>query len=212
MKKALLFSIALNVLVIGIVIGKRIYYHQPKPGKPTIVMYGDSRIAMGDWVTGLKRSDIYNAGIGGTTTRNLFDSLEAKVLKYHPSICFIQAGINDIRSQVSLDSTIFYYGRIIDKLKENNISVVINSVIPVSKDPFQFVVPDSVINNNVIELNDLLRRLATSKDVEYLDINLHLAENNHFKLKYTLDGVHVNPLGIAVWSKEITGCLTRHNL
>ncbi|HEY9196677.1 MAG TPA: GDSL-type esterase/lipase family protein [Mucilaginibacter sp.] len=208
MKKALLFSIALNVLIIGIAIGKRIYYRQPKAGKPTIVMYGDSRIAMGDWAEGLKRNDVYNAGISGATTGLLLDSLDSKVLALKPKVCIIQAGINDTRSLVAPLTTLDNCSKIIDQLKANNIQIIINSIIPISKDPFQYAITDENIINQVEELNKQLYVLAKNKGVEYLDLTPKLADGKRIKLKYTIDGVHVSPEGFKVWCEAIKGILS----
>lgn len=180
--------------------------------QPAVVMFGDSRVQVADWSAGLNRQDVLNAGIGGATTVKLFDSLNSRVIRYHPKACFIQAGINDIRSQVNLDSTLTAFTNIIDILKANKISVFVNSVIPVSKDPFQYEVPDSTINQKVDELNNHLKVICKNKGVEYLDINQELVENKRFKLKYTLDGVHVNPAGFTVWYDEVKTVLNRYKL
>lgn len=209
MKKALnilIVSIAINI---AFIIGKRIYYYHPAPGKPHIIIYGDSRVAMGDWMQGLGRNDVMNAGIGGATTGKLLDSLTEKVINFHPGLCILEAGINDIRSQVKFETTLINFSRIIDSLKRNNITVVVCSVIPISKDPFQYVVPDDYINLQVEKMNIQLAQLASDKGIEYLDINRLLAENKRVKLHYTLDGVHLNPAGFSVWYKEIKSTLNK---
>lgn len=180
--------------------------------KTTIAMYGDSRVQQVDWSIGLKRYDVLNAGISGFTTPQLFDFLNAQVVRFHPQICILEAGINDIRTKVSLDSTLSAYTKIIDTLTANHIKVVVNSVIPVSKDPFQYEVPDSIINDKVEELNNRLIEICKSKGIDYLDINQELAENKRFKLKYTLDGVHLHPEGYKVWFEYVNKTLEKKRI
>lgn len=219
MKKALKISLVTNGLfIIGGLIFAFHFKHSilariiPPQREINLVVYGDSRVQMGDWETGLHRPDVFNAGIGGTTTAQLLDSLQSHVINLHPKVCVLQCGINDIRSMVALETTIKMYSAIIDTLVRNNIIVVISSIIPVSKDPFQYQVPDELINNKVDTLNIILRDIAKAKGVEYLDLNRELAENKRFKLQYTLDGVHVNPAGFEVWYKKVEEVLGNHHL
>lgn len=218
--KRLRISLIFNSLfVIGavIVLVKKsdvilVKFSNPKPIHPNIIVYGDSRVSMGDWGTGLQRQDVYNSAIGGAATGTLLDSLEARVIKLHPRVCILQCGVNDVRMQVNKDTTIKNYNAIIDALRRKKIIVVTSSVIPVTKDPFQYAVPDEVINNKVDTLNMMLKELALAKGVEFMDLNKNLAENKRFKLQYTLDGVHVNPAGFAVWFKDVKAVLYKYRL
>lgn len=220
MKKALKISFAINVMFIIACLAVCVYFKDrilakivpPTKEKINIVVYGDSRVQMGDWVTGLERRDVCNAGIGSTTTAQLLDSLQSYVINIHPKVCILQCGINDIRSQVNIDITIRKYCAIIDELSRNNIITVASSIIPVSKDPFQYAVPDDLINNKVDTLNTFIRDIAKKRGIEYLDLNKELAENKRFKVQYTLDGVHVNPLGFAVWFHYVKEVLSKHHL
>ena len=66
-------------------------------------MFGNSITANGKWGDGLNRLDVKNSGTGGFTTSHFVWTINDQVLQYHPKICFLEGGINDIGVGIPLD-------------------------------------------------------------------------------------------------------------
>src|SRR6186997_3410971 len=103
-KKLVRASFILNVILIIVIVliaykkRERIYYkldiNQDKTY--TIVMLGTSLTGDCHWDEELDRTDIKNCGIGGYNTSQFVDLLPQEVIKFHPKICMIEGGMNDI--------------------------------------------------------------------------------------------------------------------
>ena len=142
LKTVLIISIALNVIAAFFAVKYlyREYKHGTKYATAAdkknvcILILGDSRTSGGDFSNGLKRNDAYNAGISGIATAVLLEKMDGIINGCKPKLCFIQVGVNDIRSKISIDSTEKNYEQILQKLTAQNIVPVVTSIIPLRKD------------------------------------------------------------------------------
>lgn len=71
-----------------------------------VIFVGDSRVAGAEWRRGLNRLDVINAGISGITSGQLLTKLDSILSGRSPEFVVIQIGVSDIRTSVSLDSTV----------------------------------------------------------------------------------------------------------
>ena len=92
------------------------------------------------------------------------------------------------------------YGKIVDQIRADHpqAQVVIQSILPVS---VQQDAKKSYVNNQRIkEFNEQLKLLAAEKGCPYLNVAESVSdENGCLRSEWTVDGVHLNPLGIQQW-------------
>ena len=170
-----------------------------------IVMLGDSITEWANWNELLNRVDVANFGIGGDTTTyllyRLFDIYLAK-----PKKCFIMIGINDIRSNDTIENIFKNYKTIIEEIKEQNIEVLIQSTLYISEKALKFNLINNnleIINSRVKDLNELLKDYCIGNKITYLDINAIMSKNEKPDEQNTSDGIHLNKNGYEKWKKII---------
>jgi lysophospholipase L1-like esterase len=148
--------------------------------------------------------ELIGAGIGGNKVYDLYLRLEDDVLAKKPDLVIIYIGVNDVwhkkTSGTGTDADKFekFYQAIINKLKANNISVVLATPAAIgertdfSNDSDGDMNQYSNIIRNIAQKNGLkvcdLRKL-------FLDYNLKNNPENKEKGILTTDRVHLNELG-----------------
>jgi alpha-glucosidase len=168
-----------------------------------IVMLGDSLIENGKWDKLLGRNDVQNSGIGGFTTSHFLWLLEDKVLKFKPSLCYLEGGINDIGVGIPTARTLENINIIIDKLLQNGIQVILQSVIYTT---------DAERNRIVDTLNSGYELIAKTKDIQYLDVNSVLSNKGMLKEEYSSDGTHITQKAYPAWAKIVAEHLRKMSI
>lgn len=176
----LYISLALNLYLLYF-IAKRFYYHKVPPvlWSYDIAMLGDSHIERGNW-NQLLGCNVANFGKGKSTVEQMYHRLPG-VINCRPKVCFIHGGINDIQQGIPVDTTLEYFTRIIEGLREAGIRPVIIEVI-------QTGFPD--INKQVDELNLKLRDREPTIPVSILPDDLS-------------DGLHMKGAGYSKWALAV---------
>lgn len=203
---------------------------EPKPGG--IVMFGDSTTAprgsLTVYTTRVERAlqsigsslGVYNAGVGGNTTRDALKRFEKDVLRLRPRIVVMQFGINDsavdvwrnppaTKPRVPLEETIENFRTMIAAAKEQDIQVILMTANPLrwtsklrelyGKPPYDAEAEDGFESLNLTRYNEAVRKLATELDVSLVDI--HAAYPDFARKHHTtvdamlLDGMHPGDLG-----------------
>lgn len=220
MKKALIFSLALNVIIVGIFAGKRIYYHQPPPppsrsfiddwNKMRGSLYEAQKIDSNDVVfvgTSLTEAfpvtEIYgpgykNRGIAGNTTNHIINRIGC-IIKGHPRKIFIEAGTNDLIGGQPVEAVFSSYMKIIDSIKRYTPSslLYIQSTIPLGGGK-------AYLNDSVALLNQRLYEYCKGQGMPYIDLYSRMAAGNKLDSTLTEDGVHLNAKGYKIWEREIS--------
>lgn len=221
MKKALIISVSFNVIIILFIAGKRYYYsHPPAPSvsqvntydiwnetrnsllsnlpidSNDIVFVGNS-LTEGFPVAEIFGSHVKNRGIGGNRTYHIIQRMN-KILNSHTKKIFIEAGINDLRDGVSVDSVFKNYRQIIDFIRDTSPKtfIYVQSVFPTSGEYAKF-------NIAVAELNKLLTDYCAEIGVKYVDIYSMLLQNGQLNDRFTDDGLHLNGKGYRIWEKAV---------
>jgi lysophospholipase L1-like esterase len=163
-----------------------------------IVMLGDSITEGVAWNELLGITDIANRGISGDTTQGILNRLQ-DIYKINPQICFIMAGINDIGKGISVDVITQNMERIIINLKNNGITVVVQSTLYVAKNERNW----KSINAQVKRLNLWLEDYCTDNKTTFLDLNKILSIDDALNPEYTYDGVHLFGVGYKHWRNQI---------
>jgi len=163
-----------------------------------IVMLGDSITEGINWNELLERDDISNQGIGEDTTEGFLNRVEY-VYKLKPEMCFIMGGVNDLGKNIPIKNIMDNIAIIVSRLKENNIKVIMQSTLYVSKKwPFY-----KKRNKDIMKLNQQIKEYCNKYNVDYIDINQVVSQNGILQDKYTEDGVHLLENGYEKWKELI---------
>ncbi|MBF0553388.1 MAG: hypothetical protein HQK96_02390 [Nitrospirae bacterium] len=197
-----------------------------------IVFLGDSLTAFADWNELFSNGNIINQGVGGDTSRDIYNRLGAvinvapkktsrdiynrlgAVINVAPKKIFIMAGINDIIKGKSVEDLILTYNKILNVLINRlpNVEIYVMSILPVNFDgePTDIYMKYSLyINTNVIAANEKLKQTVVQyKDkykVKYLDIYGAFVYAGTIKLNplFTYDGIHLTREGYVNWKQQI---------
>ena len=143
--------------------------------------------------------EFINLGIAGDTTTGVLHRLKPLKIKTVKDF-YILIGINDVLSGYKLSDIKSNYLYIIEELAKRNIeNTYLISLPPVAKE-----LPSSdLINNQVIELNQYLKKLAKDRKIHFIDIYSDLAENGYLNTLYTTDGLHLNSNGYEIVTKHL---------
>ena len=171
-----------------------------KPREIEVVMFGDSLTAGGEWVYLTKMNNIINSGMSGYNTSQFINEIPGRVLIYHPKICYIEGGINDVFVGIPINRTLKNIDAIIDSLINHKVIPVLQSVL---------LTTDSLTNLKCSELNLKYIELAKIKNIKYLDINRHIAKTGILPEIYSEDGVHLKKAAYQIWASIIVEDLSK---
>ncbi|ARV63288.1 G-D-S-L family lipolytic protein [Nostocales cyanobacterium HT-58-2] len=170
-----------------------------------IIFLGDSLTEEGQWSELLESPYVKNRGIGGDTTDLILNRLDP-VLASNPKKVFLMMGINDLlgigKTVKTIEQTLLVYSAILIEFQNKvpNTEVFIQSVLPVNNRITRYWQD----NNNIVQLNFHLRRLAKEFSYQYIDIYSHLSDcDNQLDVCYTEDGLHLNGRGYLRWKNAI---------
>ena len=157
-----------------------------------VVFIGDSITNGGRWSEFFPNLKVANRGIGGDKASDIQSRLSS-VISTQPNKAFIMVGINDINQAVSVSDILDNYSTIIDKLKDENIKVYVQSTIQC-----EITICGAKHVGLVNELNSGLAEVALAKDVTFVHLG-ELSEVGGLSAMYTTDGVHLTADGYIYW-------------
>lgn len=163
-------------------------------GKADLVMLGDSIVADGDWIDLADGVPLANRAISGDTIEGLRARL-GDVLRLRPTRVFLMIGVNDFLENRSVGDTYRDYVAVLDTLRSEGISVVVQATLRVgTRNPYFYE-----LNRKIDELNSRLEQAATVKGFRFFDTNASLAPRGVLRGVFTEDGVHLNYRGYVCW-------------
>ena len=142
---------------------------------------------------------IYNRGVGGSTSKEFIEHLDALLLDLKPSKVFINIGTNDLSNpNFTNDQLIENYRFILSRLDEvsKDAKVYFIAFYPMNENK---LVRKGAFGNRTNELVSSANLALTTflkdyKNVKILDFNSKLRdEEGRLKEEYTMDGVHLYP-------------------
>jgi alpha-glucosidase len=212
MKKKYLITILITILVTltSVYAVPKIYKKFIKNKESyKVVMFGDSLSENADWNDLLNRKDVKNSGRGGFTTSHYNWTVGYDVLIYHPDICFIEGGVNDIGCGIPLDRIKNNYRSVIDTIISNDIELVVQSAFYVN---YPDIEKTEYYNNMVDSVNGYISRLALDRKLIYLDMNKFLSNDRKIIKEYTVDGAHLNNEAYKIWASKVDSILTLNGI
>jgi hypothetical protein len=206
MKKLLILSITVNVILIGWLVIRKIRVGSP-PGFASfasnpvyseqvnitaayntpceVAFLGDSHIFKCHW-SELLGVSVCNRGIGSDVTEGMYRRLNT-VIRPGLKVCFIMSGANDIEQQKSIDSVVYWYSKIVGELKAAGIRPIIMLETPVSKD----YPGGKRFNKDMGELNKRLMDICEA-------ISIQTGPEDIQK-----DGIHLTASGYVKWREAV---------
>ncbi len=162
--------------------------------KSDLIFLGDSLTDYHDWSS---FGPHHNAGIAGDTTDGLLYRLHYTLDK-GPTTIIMMIGINDLLQGVPLQQVKEGYARLLDALEK------IDHLILLSNLPVSMMPQTQQINEDVIALNYFLKQKAKESGALYIDLYKAFSDVKGGLIEaYTLDGVHLNEKGYAVWEEVL---------
>lgn len=169
-------------------------YHKRKKN---IIMFGDSHMARGVWITLLNRCDVGSISFGGATTADLV-KLTGDVLNARPEKCFIAVGVNDIETDVSRADFINNMDEILSAIGDKA-KVYVHSIMLTGKgykEAQQF-------NSRVRMYNADLDSLCMARRIQVINLNNIFAPDGYLSSEYTNDNIHLNESAFRLWATEL---------
>lgn len=165
-----------------------------------IVMLGNSLTERGAWADILQDSLVLNRGIGGDCVAGMTARLGA-IVAGKPRALFLMAGVNDlIFSKITPEALLGQYERLLDAIRTASprTTVFIQSLLPLDETQNEEYLVGK--NARIEAFNALLRETARRRGLDYIDIRSRMARDGKMPAEYTVDGIHLNAAGYAVWS------------
>lgn len=180
---------------------KKSIFDEQENNSNAIVFLGDSLTDNYDWCEAFKNVDIQNRGISSDTTDGVLNRLDT-IINEKPKEIFIMIGTNDLGNGKSVEYIVENYKTILGKINLGcpETKIFIQGVLPTNK---TMTGNGMSSNNNIIDLNNILRKLEND-NIKF--INLHdsfLDDKNELNEDYTYDGVHLNGKGYEIWTDSI---------
>ena len=142
----------------------------------------------------------YNRGIGGYTTDEFLESIDAMLLDPQPAKLFINIGTNDLRALPNGEDWFCHlsanYRRICEIIREKlpDTVVYMMAYYPVNTAALAaqgYPGPMVRTNENIARANRMVEGLAAEYGFHYIDVNDGLKdEKGELKAEHTQDGIH----------------------
>lgn len=171
--------------------------------KGWLVFLGDSLTDQNDWSASYPNQEIVNLGKGGDTVRGVLARVD-DLIPWQPAKIFLLIGINDIRYGTEPKDMLEDYEQLLKKLRAvlPNSELYLQSILPVTEN-FKHKQPSE--NQIIININQSIKQLADQYDIQYLDLHDFFTSHGQLKPDYTVDGLHLNRQGYALWERIILG-------
>ncbi|SFF35206.1 GDSL-type esterase/lipase family protein [Sunxiuqinia elliptica] len=173
--------------------------------KKDIIFLGNSITDGAEWAELFDNPRVKNRGISGDITSGILDRLDP-IVKGKPAKLFLLIGINDVSRGISVDSIVGNIRLILERiqLESPKTRIYLQSVLPVN-DAFDNFKKHASRWAMVPEINVELKKLASEKQLIYIDLFSHFTDASGAKLNpdYTNDGLHLMGEGYLKWKKLI---------
>jgi len=185
------------------------------PTENSIVLFGDSRIENWQPEPSFEGYTFINAGVTGETTSEMRRRFERDVIKHQPKYALIQAGVNDLTAAVTkgienpqllidtMHSNVRFF---IETLEDNNIDVIVTSILPVTGLSFKNrVLWHDTLTEKVKTANSMLKETTLSLGADWFDLDPHYTDAAGKTLKNLYyDELHlITPNGYDIWNRAL---------
>ena len=221
-------SVALNIIILSFLVGKRIYFYyeslkiiakppdyfdfSEKWNKARSSTFNYLPIDSTDVVfVGTSITDqfplnemfhtlhIKNRGIGSNYSWQIVKRIEP-IIKSHPRKLFLEMGINDLEADISVDSLLTNYKTVIGMIKKESprTFIYVESIFPVVRTKGY-----GKCQPFIEKFNPMLKEYCEKAGVTFVNIYPLLYKNDGLDSSLTWDGTHLNMEGYKLWKSGI---------
>lgn len=171
-----------------------------------IVFFGDSQIEAWLMAPSFGSLPIVNKGVSGDWALTALDRFNRDVLDLKPKVIVMLLGTNDLDNGKPIDTIIHTIESMIKKTANQNIRVILCSLLPVRNEHIQ-----KLPLKDLLLFNSRLKILAQQYQIDYVDFFSQLSDKNGlFRVDLTKDGIHPSKSGYLRMSKIILPYLMKN--
>jgi lysophospholipase L1-like esterase len=164
-----------------------------------IVFLGDSQIDRWLMAPSFGTLPIINRGLSGDWALKAVDRFDKDVINKKPKLVVLLIGGNDLWNGQPIDAIISHIEMMLKKSTNQNIKVILCSLLPVGKNYIKNLPPE-----DLLLMNRRLETLSKQYKADYVDFYSQLIdENGLFRSDLTSDGLHPSESGYLRMSKII---------
>ena len=172
-----------------------------EPKKPgSVIFLGNSITEGGDWKKLLRDSLALNRGISGDNTYGVLARLD-EITRHQPSRVYLLIGVNDLSKNIPPAVVIQNIFSLVGTLRAASpkTRVFVQSLLPVNPGHAKF--PARFNKQADIEtINAQLKKYQEALHYTFIDLfSGFLDASMRLDIRYTYDGLHLNPAGYAHW-------------
>lgn len=162
-----------------------------------VVFFGDSETAGGDFQKAFPDVKSINLGYIGEDVKGMLRRVDA-IAAVKPKKVFLMAGINGLQQQ-TVDDFAYWYAALVDAIQNAvpEAELYIESILPVTG------YSDYCDNGKIREANIVLQRLATERNIPYIDIYYAYAYDGALANTMSYDGLHLTEEAYDIWYDAI---------
>ena len=171
-----------------------------------IVMLGNSLTEFaGDWPARMGKLHIINRGIIGDEIMGVYDRLD-QILPGKPRKLFLLIGINDVSHHLPADSIVRLITLIVDKIRQDTptTKLYLQSLLPINESFHRYKLLTGK-TDDIPFINKKLKAMAKSRHIKFINLFDYFKEkdSNSLRKDISIDGLHLNENGYAIWCKRI---------
>jgi lysophospholipase L1-like esterase len=176
-------------------------FRKEKGSTGKIIFIGNS-ITEGGNFRKLVGDSVINRGIGGDITFGVLNRLE-EATRFRPSKMFILIGVNDLSKHIPENVILQNVFTIVNLVHSQSPTTVVfvQSILPVNPGVKDF--PKGYdVNESLERINRELANMQKRVKYTFVDLSRSFADaDGLMDVKYTTDGLHLNPAGYGRWIK-----------
>lgn len=167
-----------------------------------IVFFGNSITRGSNFHESFPDKDICNLGYSGNTLDDLISRIEM-VKAVHPEKIFIMGGINGLRI-TPIDVFKEKYEALINNIHDSipDAKIYVQSILPINP-KMHAGKKLGKINDKIISCNAIIKNIANTHGLTYIDLYNHYAEDGMLPENITIDGIHLKPESYSLWAALI---------
>lgn len=169
------------------------------------VFLGNSLTQAGDWESFFPGFKPANRGISGDNTLGMLGRLH-EIIDSKPAKIFILAGINDISLGRTNDKIMTGIKSMIYQIKAGspNTEIYVQSLLPINNKAFKTYSRLTKKEKQIEKLNKELSKFCKREGLVFINLYPHFLESKRtLNAKLTMDGLHLNDEGYAIWAKQL---------
>ncbi len=176
------------------------YFNRLPNGNQEIIFLGDSITEGGEWSELFANPNVKNRGINGDGIEGVMRRLE-EVVSSKPKKIFLMIGLNSLINHRPPKIGALHRELVEEIMKRSpETTLYLQSILPIN----ELVRKTMVTNQDVIAINDNIKKTAVDFGLEYIDLHsIFKDQNGRLKIEFTSDGIHLNGAAYMHWKNAI---------